>query len=70
MKYLKRINETIESDDINWGIIEDIKDMSLEYLDDSYILGIHVYSLSTKDLVYTLFYSLNWMIIQILRNYI
>lgn len=51
MKYIKNFNESISSEDtkevfepyIDWNMIYDIKDMSLEYLDEGYDLEIFVF---------------------------
>ena len=44
MRYLKGINENSEniSKLINWELISDLKEMSLEYLDMGLVLFIHV----------------------------
>lgn len=43
MKYLKLYEESNSVNKINWEMIEDIKDMSLEYLDGGCMLGLYVY---------------------------
>lgn len=58
MKYLKAYESHDSFGTINWLMIEDIKDMSLEYLDDGFILGIYVYS-SKFGAIYRLTYCHN-----------
>lgn len=40
MKYLKLFEADSKKNHINWEMIEDIKDMSLEYLDEGFTLNI------------------------------
>lgn len=53
---ISSLNESSSVDTINWAMIEDIKDMALEYLDDNYLLAIYVYD-DTHKSIYRLFYS-------------
>ena len=58
MKYIKLYEAILSTDEvkdkftpyINWEMIEDIKDMSLEYLDNNLILDIEIfYDITPKD---------------------
>lgn len=60
MKYIKLYESHTKykyPGSINWDMIENIKDMSLEYLDDNYALGIYVYSKKTSESIYRMFYT-------------
>ena len=52
MKHLKRFNESLEKPPYNEDLINDIKELSLEYLDDNCILNYYIQSLDGKNLFY------------------